>query len=96
MRKSLGLVVKPVVNLFRVCGVFGGLFSGVKNTGFAVGYKNGGLYKVLQLVSPTFFHLKNSLFVSVNSILIPTIHTTYNKLQLIKLNTLLLIPEEVL
>ena len=96
MRKLVILVVKPVVNLFSDCGAFGGLFSGVKNTGFDHGYKNRGLYKVLQSVSPTFIHLKNNFFIPVSSILIPTIHTTYNKLQLIKLNTLLLIPEEVL
>lgn len=91
MLKSSFLVVKAVGKLVNFSGVFCGLFSAVKNTGFGVVYKNRGLYKVLQAVLLNFIHVLNRLFSSVSRFVIPIIHKTYYKLQLVILNTLLLI-----
>lgn len=86
MRKSVELVVQPVGKLFSFCGGLLGLFSAVKNTGFLGVYKNRGLYKFIRGFILTFFHLALRLVLSVNRFFIPTIHTTYNKLQLININ----------
>ena len=86
MRKSVELVVQPVGKLFSFCGGLLGLFSAVKNTGFLGVYKNRGLYKFIRGFILTFFHLFFSLVLSVIRFFILTIHTTYNKLQLININ----------
>lgn len=86
MLKPVFLVVQPVGNMFSICGAFRGLFSAVKNTGFMAVYKNGGLYKFIQDFYQWVIHVGFRFFISVNSLLIPTIHTTYNKLQLININ----------
>lgn len=86
MRKSMEIVVKPVGKLFSLCGGFMALFSAVKNTGITGVYKKEGLYKFIHGFILTFFHLFFSLFLSVIRSFIPTIHTTYNKLQLININ----------
>lgn len=95
MRRIELIAVKPVGKLVNVWGGFGGLFSAVKNTWFEGVYKNRGLYEVLQSFVRGFIHLRNRVFMPVIRVFIPTIHTTYNKLQLIILNTLLLIPRRI-
>lgn len=93
MHKVGLLVVQVVGKLFRVCGVVDSLFSDVKNTSFGGVYKGGVLYKTCTSLSVVVIHPFKICFLSVKKGFIPTIHTTYNKLQLFKLNYLLLITE---
>jgi len=88
MRKVVFLVVQTVGNMFRVCGDILGLFSAVKNTLFGGVYKNRGLYETLQVVVQELIHLVKLCFSSVGAFLLHTIHKTYNKLQLININNI--------
>lgn len=91
MRKTEVFGACPVANLVTVCGGLVGLFSVVKNTLLATVYKNWVYTDLYALLTHTFIHLQKLNFLSVRELVIPTIHTTYYKLQLFKLNYLLLI-----
>ncbi len=86
MHKSGYLVVKPVGKLFGYGGLFEGLYSAVKSTFFIGVHKTVGLYRFIPGVLQGFIHRIFLSFLSVNDVFIPTIHTTYNKLQLININ----------
>lgn len=86
MRKSVFIGAKAVGKVGDIGGVSLGLFAVVKIT------LSGGVYKVRGLCQQTpgvirlLIPFKNLFIIPVNPIFLPSIHTTYYKLQLIRLN----------
>jgi hypothetical protein len=87
MRKSLVYRVKPVAKLSMFSGQFWGLCSRpVVDLASRVD-KLGGLYGRDVISLPPVFHHQRSVFKSVGESVFPIIPTTYNKQQLVNINT---------
>jgi|GEM_PF-3665069 len=80
MLKVAGLAwVKPVGGLLKFSSINGRLYTAVPSGPKRPVDKHPLFYKSLPGFVPGFFHAPKGLIISVKFLLIPAVHTTYNK-----------------
>ena len=71
--------VKPVSGLFTFSSISTGLYSAAHPGQASPVHKLPRFYKLMLMFVPSLFHASKTHFTSVNSVLRPAVHTTYNK-----------------